>query len=130
MSASHDEYALLLAGYALQALDDQERRAFEDHLRTCAICQTELEEFRRVNAGLGMFDEVAPPVELRAKTLARATAVEQRAAEPRTFVPLRAGGRRASDRRDQSTGSTSRILVWFAAAASEAAVLSAGYASS
>ena len=78
MSASHDEYALLLAGYALHALEDHERRTFENHLRPCTLCQAELEEFRRVNAGLGMFEEVAPPAELRAKTLARATAVQQR----------------------------------------------------
>lgn len=129
MSASHDEYALLLAGYALHALDDRERRSFEDHLRTCTLCQTELEAFRRVNAGLGMFEEVAPPAQLRAKTLAHATAVEQRLPEPRTFVPRRAGGRRATDHRpDRGTGGSSRALVWFAAAASVAAILSAGYA--
>ena len=130
MSASHDEYALLLAGYALDALDDRERRTFEDHLRTCDRCQAELEEFRRVNAGLGMtVEEAAPPAELRARTLAHATAVQQRLAEPRTFVSRRTSGRRASDhRRDESTGQPSRALVWFAAAASVVAVLSAGYA--
>ena len=129
MSASHDEYALLLAGYALHALEDHERRTFENHLRTCTLCQAELEEFRRVNAGLGMFEEVAPPAELRAKTLARATAVQQRLPEPRTFIPRRASGRRASDQhRDQAPGRSSRALVWFAAAASVAAILSAGYA--
>ena len=130
MSASHEEYALLLAGYALSALDDGERRAFENHLRTCDQCQAELADFQRVNAGLGMAtDEIAPPVELRAKTIARATAVQQRQAEPRTFTSRRSSGRRASDQRgDESTPRSSRAIVWFAAAASVAAVLSAAYA--
>lgn len=130
MSGSHDEYALLLPGYTLDALDDRERRRFEGHLRTCGQCQAGLEEFRRVNAGLGMaVDETAPPVELRAKTLARATAAPQRLAEPRSFVSRRSSGRRAADRRrDESSGGPSRALAWFAAAASVAAVLSAAYA--
>jgi anti-sigma-K factor RskA len=129
MSASHDEYALLLAGYALDALDDRERRVFEDHLSGCTQCQEDLRDFQRVNAGLGIAGgDVAPPVELRAKTLARATALQQRPAEPRTFTSRRSTGRRASDqRREQSPGRPSRALAWFAAAASVAAVLSATY---
>ena len=55
--------------------DGQELIEFEAHLATCARCQSELAELRRVVAGIGMTTEpVAPPPSLKARAISRATA--------------------------------------------------------
>jgi hypothetical protein len=46
-----------LAAYALGALDDDEKRAFDAHLAGCAECQAELDDFAALEAALG---EVPP----------------------------------------------------------------------
>jgi anti-sigma-K factor RskA len=72
---SHDHFAELLAAYAVDALDRSERAAFEVHLATCAECQQELVDLRRVTAGIGLgVPREEPPVSLRARVLARAAA--------------------------------------------------------
>jgi anti-sigma factor RsiW len=72
---AHEEFEDAVASYAVDALDPGDRRAFEAHLSTCARCQAELAELRRVVAGLGMATEpVAPPAALKARTIAYATA--------------------------------------------------------
>jgi anti-sigma-K factor RskA len=69
----HDAFDDAPAGYALGALDEPDRLAFEAHLPTCAHCQQEVAELRRVAAALGASVEpVAPPQSLKARTLARA----------------------------------------------------------
>ncbi len=68
MTGSHDDFAALAAAYAINALDRDEQRAFEAHLATCAQCQADVADFRRVSAGLGLSVEVeAPPAALKAK---------------------------------------------------------------
>jgi hypothetical protein len=77
--ASHEEFAETLSAYAVDALDDNERTAFEVHLSWCRQCQADLAELRRVAAGLGLAaDPVEPPEALKAKTIARATGQPQR----------------------------------------------------
>jgi hypothetical protein len=49
---NHPEAAELLGVYALDALDDDERAAVEDHLRDCGACQREVTEHREVAAVL------------------------------------------------------------------------------
>ena len=44
----------LTAGYALDALDDDERTSYEAHLATCASCQQELESFWRTTEALAV----------------------------------------------------------------------------
>lgn len=65
MNALHD-----LAGpYVLDALDDPERRAFEDHLEGCVACQSEVAE---LSLGIeAMFDELTAeaPASLRTEVL-------------------------------------------------------------
>jgi anti-sigma-K factor RskA len=71
---AHDQFEDAVASYAIDALDPTDRRAFEAHLSTCARCQAELAELRRVVAGIGMATEpVAPPAALKARTIAYAT---------------------------------------------------------
>jgi anti-sigma factor RsiW len=76
---AHEEFDTAVASYAIDALDPPDARAFEAHLATCARCQTELAELRRVVAGIGMTAEpIAPPTVLKARTIANATASGRR----------------------------------------------------
>ena len=77
MSTDHP-FADSVAGYALGALDADERRTFAAHLETCARCQAELRDLQTVNAAIGMTaPREDPPASLRARTLAFATAQPQ-----------------------------------------------------
>ena len=60
----------LAAAYALDALDDSERREFEAHLADCEQCSDELEGLSDAAAALAYVPEgPAPPAELRARLL-------------------------------------------------------------
>jgi anti-sigma-K factor RskA len=86
---SHDTFAASVAAYALGALDADERVAFEAHLPTCAECQRELREMRRVAHGIDLaVAPEAPPASLRERALAFATAQPQEPAAS-TKAPLR-----------------------------------------
>jgi anti-sigma-K factor RskA/putative zinc finger protein len=74
VNRAHEEFEEAVASYAIDALDPSEARAFEAHLASCARCQAELADLRRVVAGIGMTGEpIAPPAPLKARTIARAT---------------------------------------------------------
>ena len=65
----HDQ----LAAYALDALDDRERNAFETHLAGCDDCRAELSNFRETAALLAYAEEgPEPPAALRERLLAEA----------------------------------------------------------
>lgn len=79
-----DDIHELTAPYALDALDEQEDRAFEQHLRDCERCRDEVAMLRATAASLAHDSPaVAPPPELRARILATARA------ERGNVVPLR-----------------------------------------
>jgi len=62
----------LLALYALDGLEPDERRVVETHLAVCAACQAEAEREARLVAVLAEgIPTAAPDPRLRAKTLAR-----------------------------------------------------------
>jgi anti-sigma-K factor RskA len=62
----------LVAAYALDALDDSERREFDEHLATCEECREELEGLRNAAAALAYVPEgPAPPPALRDRVLKR-----------------------------------------------------------
>ncbi|MGI8668201.1 MAG: anti-sigma factor [Jatrophihabitans sp.] len=65
-----DELNVLAGAYALDALDDQERAVFEEHLETCDECAEEVRGMRAAAAELSQTTEVAPPPQLRAEVLA------------------------------------------------------------
>src|SRR5438105_14664349 len=68
----------LVAPYALDALDDDERERFERHLAECERCTAQLTELRNATTGLAFAVEgPAPPAALRDRILDRARA-EQR----------------------------------------------------
>jgi anti-sigma-K factor RskA len=74
----------LTAGYALDALDPEERDAYEAHLPRCERCQVELAAFSEVAGALAVAATgPAPPPGLRERILADARA------EPANVIPLR-----------------------------------------
>jgi anti-sigma-K factor RskA len=60
----------LVGAYALDALDDSERIAFEDHLNVCADCAAEVESLQAAATELSHATATPPPPELRANVLA------------------------------------------------------------
>ena len=63
------EMHLTTGAYALDALDDVERRAMDRHLRGCPECTEELREFQEVAAMLAERVAAQPPDSLRAEVL-------------------------------------------------------------
>lgn len=79
----------LSGAYALDAVDDLERAAFERHLNECEDCRTEVASLRETTALLAESVAVTPPPELRASVLAGITHV-------RPLPPIVAPARRAA----------------------------------
>ncbi|MGX1509308.1 anti-sigma factor [Streptomyces collinus] len=83
----------LTGAYALHALPDDERDAFERHLAHCAACEQETREFAAATARLGLAATVVPAPALRDRVLHRVTTVRQvppaggRAEKARRVVP-------------------------------------------
>jgi|SRR6188508_590360 anti-sigma-K factor RskA len=73
-----------VAPYALDALDPQEEREFEEHLATCERCREELAGLREATAALAYGAAgPEPPAELKLRILERA-----KADRPSNVVPL------------------------------------------
>jgi anti-sigma-K factor RskA len=79
------EIHLLTGAYALDALDDVERRGFERHLSTCDSCTLEVVEFHESAAALAGRVAAEPPAELRARVLAEVARTRQLAPGGRTL---------------------------------------------
>ena len=62
----HEDAAL----YAVDALDLDERAAFEEHLRDCAVCRRDVAQFGEVGVQLASGLEQEPPPQLRESVLA------------------------------------------------------------
>ena len=74
----------LTAGYALDALEADERQAYEDHLPDCEQCQEDIVSFWEVTGALALAATgPEPPPELRERIVAAARA------ETQTVVPFR-----------------------------------------
>jgi anti-sigma-K factor RskA len=124
-----------LAAYALDALDDAERRAVDDHLAGCAVCRAELAGHHEALAALAS-DEAPPPslwrriaADIGAPDLAEPTPrPADRPTDDRSVVPFRAPDR--VDRPAHAAGRSrrdprSRRSRWMTAAASAVAVAAA-----
>jgi anti-sigma-K factor RskA len=74
----------LSAAYALDALDGDERREFEEHLTHCAECRQDLASFQEAASALAYQVEVAPP-----PPALRARILEQARRERSNVIPLR-----------------------------------------
>ncbi|MGW4778924.1 anti-sigma factor [Streptomyces filamentosus] len=67
----------LAAAYALGALDDDERRAFDTHLQTCEACRQEAAEFEATTARLAAAVSQPPPAAVKAQVMAAVDGVRQ-----------------------------------------------------
>lgn len=67
----------LSGAYALDALDGDERAAFEEHLHECASCRAEVASFAEVTPLLAAPEETPPPAGLRERILAEASTTRQ-----------------------------------------------------
>ncbi|GLY48957.1 anti-sigma factor [Lentzea sp. NBRC 102530] len=67
----------LTGAYAVNALSDTERAAFEAHLGGCGSCSQEVAELAATAARLGAAVESPPPPQLRARVLAAAAETRQ-----------------------------------------------------
>ncbi len=67
---NNDDLHLLAGSYALNALDDVERRRFESHLTSCTTCQDDIAGFRLAVDELAVATSQAPPPAMKARVLA------------------------------------------------------------
>lgn len=76
---THPDLHSLTGAYALDALDDDERRAFELHLVDCATCRDEVDGFRATTATLGSAVAEPPPAHLKDAVMAEVGRTRQEA---------------------------------------------------
>ena len=98
----------MVGAYALDAVDDLERAAFERNLHDCASCRTELDEPRETTPRLADNTWSAPPPRLRTDVVAAIARTQQ--------VPPADTGRR-------DTGRETSIRPWRSRAAASAAAV-------
>lgn len=106
---THPDMHSLTGAYAMDALDDDERRAFEAHLVDCDTCRDEVEGFHATTAALGGATAEPPPSHLRDAVLAEVSRTSQEAppAQPAPQRPVTSLGEARSQRR----GFMDRILL-------------------
>ena len=107
----------LTGAYALDALDELERRRFEAHLAECPDCTQEVDELRATAAKLGVAAAETPPERLRQRVMAQVATTRQ---EPPTPDTATAATRRRAARR---TGWAVRLTAAAAGLAAAAAVV-------
>ncbi|GAA3215236.1 anti-sigma factor [Actinocorallia longicatena] len=79
---AHDTHGLLGA-YVMDAVDDLERRRFEEHLAGCEMCAEELIGLRETAARLAVAGAQTPPPELKDRVMAEITRTRQLPPVPR-----------------------------------------------
>lgn len=67
----------LTGAYALDALDEFERRQFQEHVTRCSECAREVDELRATGAKLGLAVSAPPPETLRRKVMAEVAVTRQ-----------------------------------------------------
>ncbi|WP_243697200.1 anti-sigma factor domain-containing protein [Aeromicrobium phragmitis] len=70
-----DDIHSLSGAYAVDALTDAERAAFEEHLEHCAACRDEVDSLREAAADLSLLSAEEPPASLRHDVLRRVSTV-------------------------------------------------------
>jgi anti-sigma-K factor RskA len=94
MRSTSADLHTLTGAYAVNALSDIERHAFETHLARCSSCALEVAELTATATRLGAAVDSPPPAQLRARVLA--AAAETRQLPPHTArVPRSKGIKRA-----------------------------------
>ncbi|WP_406832534.1 anti-sigma factor [Pedococcus sp. KACC 23699] len=87
----------LVGAYAVDAIDEQERAAFELHLAECPECTEEVASLRAAASSLSLVSEVTPPASMRTAVLAGIRTVRplpplEQTGEARTVATLTPGG--------------------------------------
>ncbi|GAA2779094.1 anti-sigma factor [Streptomyces showdoensis] len=77
MNQHRSDLHALAAAYALDALEDGERQAFDAHLQVCEACRQEAAEFRATAARLAAGVAQPPPASAKAQVLAAIDEVRQ-----------------------------------------------------
>lgn len=67
----------LAAAYALDALDDRERTAFEAHYGSCEVCRTDVLQFRETLTQVADSLVAPPPLSLKDKVMAEVATTRQ-----------------------------------------------------
>lgn len=80
------------AAYALDALDDRERAAYEAHFATCEICRTDVREYRAAAADLATLTASPPAPDVKSSVMAEIATTRQ-------LSPLPPAVTRLSERR-------------------------------
>jgi anti-sigma-K factor RskA len=108
----------LAGAFALDALDERERRRFTRHLRRCPDCASEVRQFQEVAAGLAFAASAEPPPELHERVMVAVARTGQ-------LPPQVTFRRRLADRlpRVPSVGWIPRLAAVTAAAAIAAIVV-------
>lgn len=101
----------LAAAYALDALDDHERQAFEAHYPNCDVCRDEVEQFRETAHHLGEAAAMTPPPALERAVLAEITRTRQLPPTPRAVASLDERRRRRITSRLLATAAAVAVLV-------------------
>lgn len=124
MNDIHD----LLGAYCTDALDRDERAAFEEHLATCDACREEAADFRAVLAALVDAHPVRPPSRLEDQIVAGA---RHRAGAPTDPGPSLAASARTAGAAPAGphppTPLRRRAAPWLAAAAAGAVLFAGGF---
>jgi anti-sigma-K factor RskA len=76
------------AAYALDALDDRERAAYEAHFATCEICRTDVGEYRAAAADLATLTATSPPSDVKARVMGEIATTRQLSPLPPSVVRL------------------------------------------
>lgn len=120
------EFHALSGAYAIDALDDSERAAFERHLDECAECAAEVRELQATSALLADDAAVAPPAGLRDRVLAEIATV--RPLPPEVHVQRPTEDAPAAKPADQLAGrrAARRTPRWSGLAVAAAAVIALG----
>jgi anti-sigma-K factor RskA len=89
MNANCQPFRDLLPAFALEALDPDEVRMLETHLKTCPDCQDSLEEYRAVGDGLMFALPLrTPPPRVRARLVASLAAAKAPTPSTRRAWPI------------------------------------------
>lgn len=102
----------LAAAYTLDALDADERSAFEAHYPSCEICSSEVADFRETAAVLAADVATPPPVDLKASVMAEVSRTRQLSPRRSDVVELdRARSRRQRAARALGAVAAAVVLV-------------------
>jgi anti-sigma-K factor RskA len=106
----------LAAAYALDALDDRERAAFEAHYPSCDVCRADVVEYRDTLGRLAAADPVDPPPAVRDRVMAEIGRTRQLSPLLPATIPSVADRRRRSGLASTLLAAAAAVMLVVAAA--------------